>query len=289
MDQRAQENDAAGDESSYRHSDLSFLCLPPSRFSLRCILWPWRSVPSAALILTQATLAQPRSKARGESRATAPVRRGAAVGLEQVAAPCEAAGASSSSADHVDAVQVANAARRIRRHHMRRHHDFVAVDERAGGSIRTAGGMTPLKAALRSSVDRRRRRTCRRRRHAPPRRVIRRSAQNGGRAAGRPRPGRRRTGRVMALLDLPLARAEKKSQRVPPHRRRLEARVHRHRREPRRRQRLLHAGRRQRIDERCRIADQQPAVAGVLARAIRRGVPSRWTAETSDAVGQQSR
>ena len=75
----------------------------------------------------------------------------------------------------------------------------------------------------------------------------------------------------MALLNLPLA-GRKERERMGPHRRLVEAGVHHHRRQPRGRQCLLDAGRRQRIDERCRVADQQPAITGILARSIRRRI-----------------
>ena len=79
----------------------------------------------------------------------------------------------------------------------------------------------------------------------------------------------------MVALDLPLARAVE-IQRLPSHRRCLQAGVDRNGGEPCRCQRLLHAGGRERVDERRRIPDQQPVVARVLACAVGRGVPTRW-------------
>ena len=76
------------------------------------------------------------------------------------------------------------------------------------------------------------------------------------------------------LLDLALARREELEARAARIDGFAQAGVHDDGREPARRQRLLHAGGRQRIDERAGIADEQPAVTGVGAGAIRRRVPT---------------
>ena len=173
---------------------------------------------------------------------------------------------------HVHAVEVANG-RRVRRHHVGSHHDFVALDQRTRldsngrrdddgecrGALQLIEGPSHL-AGVAVRIGRVIRSLSPERPVVPP----------GGRGQEGPRLG------GMVSRDLPLA-GRVEVQRMPPHRRCLQARVNRHGGEPCRRQRLFHAGGRQRVDEGRRISDEQPVVARVLAGAVRRGVPTRRT------------
>ena len=229
-------------------------------------------MPSAALILTQATLAQPRSKARGESRAAAPRRARRRIRLEQIRHLSDGR-SQLEQQHHVDAVEVAHGGG-VHRHDVGRHDDLVAADERArrdpdarryhhresGVALELIEGASHLVGVLVGVA-------------APPPIA---PPRTDGHADGPHSPEMRAILRHDGVRSP--ARARRRSRaHAGASTVSVNGGVHRHRRQPRGRQRLLHAGGRQRIDERRRVADQQPVVTRVLACAIGRGVPPRWT------------
>ena len=204
------------------------------------------------LILTQATPAQPPSKARGESRAGAPARCGHRLRTGRALA----AGAPARAArPRPRAARIGAGADGGRATTMRREHDFVAASQDAARFGRrpptraTAVTLQPIEG-LPALVTRR-----------PV--LVPSSSEVGPERAMTWRASARKPALERQMpFDLLLARGEE-SNACAPHRR-LRRQCARQRGEPGRRERLLDACRRQRIDERGGVTHEQPAIAGVL-------------------------